>query len=247
MQDIFVTKIGMTQAWNTAGKRIAVTRCKAADNLIVASKASDAENTTSLIVGYGKKNLKNMKKPVRSQLAQSGFTIGAQLLRGTKFTATDEATAAPSVGSSISALDVLTVGDVVKVQGTSKGRGFAGGVKRYGFKGGPKTHGQSDRTRAIGSIGAGTTPGRVYKGKRMPGHFGVDVITVSGLVVVHVDPAGKEIWISGPVPGSISSSLRIRKQGEHQAVSLNFAASGVAEPVVEKTDEPKEAVTEAAA
>lgn len=237
MQDIFVTKIGMTQAWNTAGKRIAVTRCKTAPNLVVSSKESDTVGTFALTLGYGKKNLKNMKKPVRSQLAQSGFAVGARFLRGTKFVATDETTA-PAVGSTVSALDILSVGDVVKVQGTSKGRGFAGGVKRYGFKGGPKTHGQSDRTRAIGSIGAGTTPGRVYKGKRMPGHFGVDTVTVTGLVIVHVDPIEQEIWIGGPVPGSISSSLRIRKQGKQKDVTLDFASSGIKEPAAE-TVEPK--------
>lgn len=230
MQDIFVTKIGMTQAWNSAGKRIAVTRCRTAPNLIVNSKTSDTEGTVALTLGYGKKNLKNMKKPVRSQLAQSGFSIGARMLRGTTFVTSEEAPA-PAVGSTISAVDILSVGDVVKVQGISKGRGFTGGVKRYGFKGGPKTHGQSDRHRAIGSIGAGTTPGRVYKGKRMPGHSGVDAVTVTGLVIVHVDPTGQEIWISGPVPGPISASLRIRKQqGEHKAIALDFAASGIAAP-----------------
>jgi len=229
MQDIFVTKIGMTQAWNTAGKRIAITRCRASANIVVSSKEFPKETGTfALTIGFGKKTLRNMKKPLRAQLAKSGFLVGARFLRGTKFL-TDESTTAPAAGSTISALDVLSVGDIVKVQGTSKGKGFTGAVKRYGFKGGPKTHGQSDRMRAVGSIGAGTTPGRVYKGKKMPGHSGVETVTVTGLVVVHVNPEEQEIWLSGPVPGPISTSLRIRKEGGQKDVSLDFTVSGITE------------------
>ena len=83
----------------------------------------------------------------------------------------------PKAGDMMTVETVFKPGDIVKVTGTSKGKGFAGGVKRYGFRGGPKTHGQSDSHRAPGSIGQGTTPGRVYKGKRMAGHMGVDTVT----------------------------------------------------------------------
>ncbi|OGJ15783.1 MAG: 50S ribosomal protein L3 [Candidatus Pacebacteria bacterium RIFCSPHIGHO2_01_FULL_46_16] len=238
MQDIFVTKIGMMQAWNTAGKRIAVTRCRALANLVVSAKElPDKPGTFALTLGCGKKTLRNMKKPLRVQLAKSGFSVGAQFLRETNFL-TNETTVAPTAGSSISAIDVLAVGDVVKVQGTSKGKGFTGAVKRYGFHGGPKTHGQSDRTRAVGSIGAGTTPGRVYKGKRMPGHAGVETVTIAGLVIVYVNPEEQEIWLSGPVPGAIRSQLRIRKQNVQKEVLLDFAASGISEPVVLQQPEP---------
>src|SRR5258708_34763995 len=104
---------------------------------------------------------------------------------------------------------ILQVGDMVTVQGTTKGRGFAGAMKRHGFSGGPKTHGQSDRWRAVGSIGQRTTPGRVFRGKKMPGHYGVDTQTIKGLVVVYVDPETQVLWLNGPVPGHIKSVVTI--------------------------------------
>jgi large subunit ribosomal protein L3 len=97
--------------------------------------------------------------------------------------------------------DVFEPGERVDVEGRSKGRGFAGVVKRYGFKGGPRTHGQSDRERAPGSIGACATPGRVWKGKRMPGHMGHRRTTVQNLEIVLVDPERNLLAVSGGVPG----------------------------------------------
>jgi len=88
------------------------------------------------------------------------------------------------------------------VTGTSKGKGFAGAVKRHGFRGGPKTHGQSDRWRATGSIGAGSTPGRVLKGKRMPGRMGNERVTVQNLKIALVDPDKNILGIKGAIPGS---------------------------------------------
>jgi large subunit ribosomal protein L3 len=99
-------------------------------------------------------------------------------------------------------VDVFGVGEHVDVIGTSKGRGFAGAVKRYGFRGGPKTHGQSDRQRAPGSRGAGTTPGRVFKGSRSPGHMGNARVTSQNLKVVLVDPERNLIGVRGAVPGA---------------------------------------------
>jgi large subunit ribosomal protein L3 len=100
-------------------------------------------------------------------------------------------------------------------------------MKRHGFHGGPATHGQSDRARAVGSIGQRTTPGRVWVGKKMPGHYGDEAKTVLGLVVVHIDPTTKEVWLSGPVPGSISSQVRITKTGQTKQVELDLSASGI--------------------
>ncbi len=237
--DFFATKLGMTQAWTKDGKRLAITRCKATPNIITSSQVVTVldksiqgrvfKDVTILGVGSGKKKLKNMPKPLRSSLEKSGFSEGVARITGVRVPADQEA---PTVGSSISLAETLEVGDVVQVQGTTKGRGFAGAVKRYGFHGGPKTHGQSDRTRAVGSIGAGTTPGRVWKGKRMPGHYGTDTQTVPGLVVVHVDPVAQEVWLSGPVPGSITSSVRIRKTGKKKSIELDTVASQLAAVVV---------------
>ena len=241
--DFFVTKLGMTQAWTQDGKRVAVTRLQAADNVIVGTQPAVADEQI-LEVGFGKKKLKNVDKPLRTRLEKSNLS-GVKHVRGIRVSATEE-DSIPKVGESVSIESVLQVGDIVQVQGVTKGRGFAGAMKRHGFKGGPQTHGQSDRARAVGSIGAGTTPGRVWKGKRMPGQYGTDVQTVSGLVVLYIDSEKKEVWLSGPVPGSIKTSLKISKTGRTKTVELNRKASGLPEPVSEPevTESNEEALAE---
>ena len=114
------------------------------------------------------------------------------------------------VGQTITA-DFFEVGDLVDVTGTSKGKGFAGVVKRHGFAGGPKTHGQSDRWRAPGSIGATTTPGRVFKGQRMAGRMGHDRVTVQNLRVVRVDAERNLLLVEGSVPGPNEGLLLVRR------------------------------------
>jgi large subunit ribosomal protein L3 len=106
---------------------------------------------------------------------------------------------------------LFQVGESVDVVGTSKGKGFQGGVKRHGFAGGPKTHGQSDRHRAPGSIGSGTTPGRVLKGTRMAGHMGSDRVTLKKLQVIQADPERNLILVKGSVPGANGGLLMIKK------------------------------------
>jgi len=231
---VFATKLGMSQAWTTAGKRMPVTKCRVQNNVIVRSQAYSADQTI-LEIGFGDKKLKNMKKPLRSRLEKSGFSVGVANMAGVKVGS--DVDVASMIGSSISVQDVLQIGDIVKVQGTTKGRGFAGAMKRHGFHGGPKTHGQSDRARAVGSIGAGTYPGRVWKGKKMPGHYGVDTMTVKNLVVVHIDEATQEVWLNGPVPGSITSMIRIEKTGESKNFELDKKASGIPEAAKVETPE----------
>ena len=108
---------------------------------------------------------------------------------------------------------LFTAGESVDIIGTSKGKGFQGGVKRHGFSGGPKTHGQSDRTRAPGSIGSGTTPGRVLKGTRMAGHMGNERVTAKKLQIIQADAERNLLVVKGSVPGSIGGLLVIRKHG----------------------------------
>ena len=108
--------------------------------------------------------------------------------------------------------DVFAPGDPVRVTGTSKGKGFAGVVKRHHFAGGPRTHGQSDRERAPGSIGQTTTPGRVYRGKRMAGRMVTDTVTVRGLKVIAVDPENNTVTIKGLVPGGRKGLLLVQKE-----------------------------------
>lgn len=109
----------------------------------------------------------------------------------------------------------FNVGDFVNVTGFSKGKGFTGVVKRWGFKGGPRTRGQSDRERAPGSIGQTTSPGRVWKGKKMAGRAGRKKVTVKKLKVVAIDEKNKILTVSGPVPGSRKGKLTIRKENIH--------------------------------
>jgi large subunit ribosomal protein L3 len=252
LTSVFATKIGMTQAWTTSGKRLAVTRCKVNPMSVVSelTKADD-QNQAMFEIGYGHKKLKNVPKPLRSKLEKGGFSYGVTQIKGMAI-APDANGETPSVGSTLKLESMLSVGDVVKVQGLTKGKGFAGAVKRHGFKGGPVTHGQSDRLRAVGSIGAGTTPGRVLKGKRMPGRMGTDKMTIQGLTVIHIDPVTQEVWLSGPVPGAIDGMMAIRRTGNTKEIALDLDASGikVAEPVVEavetteSTPETTEVVTE---
>jgi large subunit ribosomal protein L3 len=107
--------------------------------------------------------------------------------------------------------DTFTSGDVVDVTGTSKGRGFQGGMKRHGFHGGPKTHGQSDRARAPGSIGSSATPGRVFKGIKMAGHMGHERVTVQNLTILRVDAERNLLLVEGSVPGPNKGTLLINR------------------------------------
>jgi large subunit ribosomal protein L3 len=115
-----------------------------------------------------------------------------------------------SVGDRVD-VSMFAPGDLVDVTGTSKGKGFAGVVKRHHFAGGPKTHGASDRLRRPGSIGSGTTPGRVYKGLRMAGHMGNERVTVQNLRVLRVDPERNLLILRGAVPGATNGLIMIRK------------------------------------
>lgn len=223
---IFATKVGMSQAFTKDGKRLPVTKLKVSDNFVLSKKETQDKQVT-LEIGYGQKKLKNVEKPLRKQIEKSGFSLGVRQVEGVKLGKQEEGEKTLEAGQTLSVTDVLTVGDVVEIQGSTKGRGFAGAMKRHGFHGGPKTHGQSDRARAVGSIGAGTTPGRVWKGKRMPGRYGQETKTVAGLVVVYVDQAKQELWVSGPVPGFNTSTVRIIKTGVSKEIELNLDLLGL--------------------
>ena len=246
LNQVYATKQKMTQVWTKSGKRLAVTCLSMSNNAVVGQK-SENDQVTRLEIGFGKKKLKNMTKPLKSKLEKSGFSFGFTGMREVEVAA-DE-TMKP--GDMIRVEQVLQVGDVVNVQGTTKGRGFAGAMKRHGFQGGPKTHGQSDRWRAVGSIGQRTTPGRVFPGKRMPGHYGVETQTVQGLVVLHLDSEKQELWLSGPVPGHIKGLVAVSKTGKTKTVEIDEKASGimmkVAEVAPEVTEVPAQVIAEAPA
>lgn len=208
---LIATKKSMMQTWDSQGVRIPVTVVQA-DDCHVISSIKDAD---SILIGGGSKKLKNVKKPMASKLVKAGLTTGFRLMHETALDAGEKETLLP--GTKIVPSQVLQIGDLVKVTGTSKGTGFTGVVKRHGFKGGPRTHGQSDRERAPGSIGAGTTPGRVYKNKRMAGRAGNERVTVLGMTIVGIDDATGNIMIKGCIPGSINGVVTITKMNGAQA------------------------------
>lgn len=233
VQNVYAIKKGMTQAWDQSGKRLSVTKCSIQPMAVVAvrevsvkSQAGDnsVQTKQQLQLGVGEKNINRVAKPLRQTLVKQGFSYGVSQIVSVY---PQENSQLPEAGTKIQMNDVLAVGDVVQVQGLSKGKGFTGVVKRHGFAGGPKTHGQSDRHRAPGSIGQRTTPGRVHKNKRMAGHSGNEKITVSNLVVLHLDPNSGEVWLSGPIPGSVNSLVKISKTGNSKTISLDEKASGI--------------------
>ncbi len=219
----------MSQAWSEEGKRLPITKLKV-DNNVVLSKKETQDKQITLEIGYGLKKLKNVDKPLRSKIEKSGFSFGLKQVRGVKLAA-EESTEQVQVGQTLSLSEIFQVGDIVEIQGSTKGRGFAGAMKRHGFHGGPKTHGQSDRARAVGSIGSGTTPGRIWKGKRMPGHYGCETKTVSGLVIVYLDQKNNELWVNGPVPGYRSATVAISKTGNSKNIKLNLKNLGLTENI----------------
>jgi Ribosomal protein L3 len=141
------------------------------------------------------------------------------------------------LGSEIQVAEIFATGDMVDVTGVSKGKGWAGGVKRWGFHGGPRTHGQSDRERAPGSIGQTTTPGRVYRGKKMAGRMGSDTVTVKNLEIIEITNDGV-LLIKGLVPGRLNGLLMIKKVGENKKF-VPLYKEVVEEEVVEAPAEEK--------
>ena len=213
---ILGTKGRMTQAWTEDGHRVSVAIVQAAPSVVTQIKTDEKDGYRAIQLGFGSKRIKNVKKPLQKHLAKAfpNFQEQKTLPRFLKeIKTTDEY----KIGDSIKASEVLEAGDVVKVSGVSKGKGFAGGVKRWGFHGGPKTHGQSDRHRAPGSIGQGTTPGRVYKGKKMAGRMGGTQATILNLTVLEVKD--DEVKLSGPIPGVPGGLVVIQKVGKDKNFS----------------------------
>ena len=194
-------KLGMTQLFREDGAVIPVTAIEVGPCTVVQVKTREKEGYSAVQLGFGEK--KRLTSPEKGHLKGLGsfrhlreFRVGegVGIEVGQKF----------DVG-------LFKPGDIVDVTGTSKGKGFAGVVKRHHFSGGPKTHGQSDRHRAPGSIGSATTPGRVYKGKKMAGHMGNARVTVMGQEVVQADPARNLLLVRGAVPGHQNSLVLIQK------------------------------------
>ncbi len=188
-------KIGMTQIFDERGVAYPVTLIEAGPCYVTQIRRPESEGYSAVQLGFGETHPKRLSGGEIGHLKTANLPP-LRFLREFRTKTLDV-----SVGDVMKA-DVFSVGERVDVIGTSKGKGFAGGVKRFHFAGGPKTHGQSDRHRAPGSNSSGTTPGRVYRGSRRPGHMGDDRVTVQSLKVVLVDVERNLIGVHGAVPGS---------------------------------------------
>jgi len=206
MRAIIGKKIGMTCFFDEAGKSNSVTVIEAGPCYVTQIKSKETDGYNAVQVGFGEKNEKHVTKPLKGHFAKAKVSQ-AILLKEFRDLESEEPL---KPGDTIN-LDAFTAGDTVSVTGISKGKGFAGVMKRHNFGGGSTTHGQSDRLRAPGSIGQSSSPSRVFKGMKMAGQMGSKTVTVKGLQVLKVDPENNILIIKGAVPGANKGIVLIRK------------------------------------
>ncbi len=230
-------KQNMTSTYDSRGRRVGATVVQISPNSVTQVKTTEGKDGYNAVqLGYGTK--KSVKKPQLGHGKKAGIETPIRWFREVKIKeenpstslAQEDSTIKP--GTEITLDQVFSIGDSVKATARSKGKGFQGGVRRHGFHGGPKTHGQSDRLRAPGAIGSGTTPGRVYKGKKMAGHMGDRQASVKNLEVVGLDRIKNLLLIKGAVPGAVGGLVMITKLGR---------VKGYTPPPEEKPSDEEEA------
>lgn len=196
---LYAKKIGMTEAYVGETRR-GVTVVELLPMTVLSQKTTTKHGYAATQVAIGQKSQK-APRPLAGQLKALSHTPA--LIR--------EIESLPDleIGTLLEGSELIKPGALLSVTGTSKGKGLAGVVKRWHFAGGPRTHGQSDRLRRPGSIGQGTTPGRVYKGKKMSGRMGNETVTVSHLTTLSYDPQTHKLYIAGAVPGHIGSVVKL--------------------------------------
>ena len=204
LSGIIGRKLGMSQIFKDDGKAESVTVIEAGPCTVIQIKTAGKEGYSAVQLGFGE--AKRLNSP------QRGHLKGLGQFRDLREFRVDD-TEGIQVGDKVDA-SLFEAGDLVDVTGISKSKGFAGVVKRHHFAGGPKTHGQSDRHRHPGSIGAGTSPARVFKGMRMAGHMGGDRVTARHLEVFEADPDRSLLLVKGAVPGGRNGLLLIRKSSK---------------------------------
>ena len=197
-------KLGMTQLFDNNGNVVPVTVIEAGPCVVSQKKTTENDGYEAVQIGYGDLKASKVNKPMKGHFAK-GDVAPKKVLREFRF----EDTSAFNVGDIIKA-DAFAEGDAVDVRGTSKGKGYQGAIKRHGQKIGPKTHG-SKYHRGVGSMGANTDPGKVFKGKKMPGHMGSERVTVQNLTVVKVDGERNLLLVKGAIPGPKGGLLEIRE------------------------------------
>lgn len=206
LNGLFAFKEGMSTIFNEHGEAIPVTVLRYEPWVVSQVKTKENDGYEALQMACHPKKSKNSNKAEKAHMAKAGFENGAQFVKELRHGLPEGA----SVGAQIS-IDSLNKGDLVKLTSTSKGRGFAGSVKRWNFAGGPATHG-SHFHRRPGSSGNRTWPGRVMPGKKFPGQFGNETVTVRNVEVVEVNSAENVLLVKGPVPGARNTLVKLVRE-----------------------------------
>lgn len=205
MDSIYGKKIGMTRIFTDAGDSVGVTVIEVDPLTVVRLKTTEKDGYKAAVVSFGKIRPTLANKPFKGQFDKTGTELKHYLrelpIKGAE---------ALEKGSRIG-VDIFKPGEKVHVSGVSRGLGFQGAVRRHHFSGGPKTHGQSDRWRAPGSVGASSYPSRTFKGQRMAGHMGNVAVTVKNIKVVAIEAEQNLLLVTGPVPGQKNSIVYVRK------------------------------------
>jgi large subunit ribosomal protein L3 len=205
MKGIIGRKVGMTQLFDESGVVVPVTVIEAGPCYVTQVKSQDTDGYNAVQLGYEEVPERKLTKGQKGHLKKANTPTVRRLREFRSATPVELA-----LGDVVKA-DIFQDGEIVDVVGISKGRGFAGAVKRFGFRGGPKTHGQSDRHRAVGSRGAGTTPGHTFPGTRGPGHYGNERVTVQNLKIALVDADRNLIAVRGAIPGPRGGLVIVRE------------------------------------
>ena len=205
MPGIIGKKVGMTSVYNAEGKNIPCTVIQAGPCVVTQVKTVERDGYASVQLAYDEKKDKNTSKPMKGHFAKANTTAKKKLVEFKKFPIVK------TIGEVITA-ELFVEGDLIDVVGTSKGKGFQGVVKRHGFAGvGGQTHGQHNRLRAPGSLGASSWPSRVFKGMRMAGRMGGDRVKVQNLQILKVYPEQNLLVVSGSIPGAKGSYVILEK------------------------------------
>lgn len=205
MRGLIAKKMGMSQVFDENGFAVPVTILQAGPCSVTQVKTIDNDGYDAVQIAYGNKKDKNTNKPLKGHFKKSGvkpasFLVEFDIVPGFDY----------KLGQVFNS-SIFKQGELVKVTGTSKGRGFSGVMKRHGFGGGPKTHGQREHPRSAGSIGQASDPSRVFKGMKMAGQYGNKKKTVENLKVVKIDLENNYIFVKGAVPGSNNGMVIVNK------------------------------------
>lgn len=194
----------MTQLYDEKGHVVPVTTIKVGKCVVVGLRTKERHGYCAVQIGWGKPSKRQSTKPYQGYFQKANLSV-MKVLHEFRVPSVDGF----EIGQELK-VDVLKAGDYVAITGWTKGRGFAGGIKRWGWSGGPASHGSMSHRR-IGSLGAGSSPGRVLPGRTLPGHYGCERLTIKNLRVVKVEPEMGIVYIKGGIPGYRGSTVFIRK------------------------------------